>query len=623
MREWFKQLGEAPEPLSPMQRRLVWLGSVIVALSRLAALARSLWDWDEALFSTAVRAYDVTQHHPHPPGFPYFIGLAKGLHLVVGSEFRSLQLVTLAGACALFPLMVLFGVELRARFSIAYVAALLLVFFPNVWFFGGTAFSDIPSLALVLCALVLLLRGCRDRNAYLAGALVLGVAAGFRPQNLLVGLVPALLATWLRVRSTRSVLQPLGAIAIGLGVIVAGYGGAVQASGGWQPYRETVAAHSAYITAVDSYRSPTRPPLALLFDDFFIKPYRVLPINIPIALLVTLGVFAGLLGRRRGIVLLLAIFGPFCLVGWLMLDHNSVSRFSIAWAPMIAFAAACGLSVAAVGVAAILRRPSAERAVEGGMAVCLLAMMIVWTLPALKVVRTTDSPPMQAVHWIRANLSKDTALYVHGSMGPYSDLLLGDYRPRLFNDEAPLLMTRNQKAWVLKEGVGSSGQAQLFAYPHRHLWEIARQRYFEVSVEELSARVRFGEGWNEPEGDDGRTWRWMGSRSSAILPPIPGCARLTLHYYVPLDAVEGTPTVVVKVNGQLLDRFAARESVVERSLDFVSRSTQDNELVMETDRFVTPSQQGLGADGRTLGVRLDYIGWAPEPTGCRATPIAR
>ena len=623
MREWFRQLGEAPEPLSPIQRRLVLLGTIVVALSRLAALARSLWDWDEALFSSAVQAFDVTQHHPHPPGFPWFIGLAKGLQLVAGSEFRALQLVTLAGALVLFPLMVLLGVELRARFSTAYVSALLLVFFPNVWFFGGTAFSDIPSLALVLFALVLLLRGCRDRNSYLAGALVLGIAAGFRPQNLLVGFVPALLATWSRIRSTRSVVQPLAAAAIGLAIIGAGYGGAVLASGGWQPYRETVATHSAYITAVDSYRSPTRPPLVLLFDDFFVKPYRVFPINIPIAALVAIGVLAGLLRRRRGIVLVLAIFGPFCLVGWLMLDHNSVSRFSIAWAPMIAFTAASGVSVVAQVVGAVVRRPSAERAAELGIAVCLLAMMIVWTLPALNVVRTTDSPPMQAIHWIRANLPKDTVLFVHGSMGPYSDLLLGDYRPRIFNDEAPLLMTHSQKAWVLKEGEGSSGQARLFRYPHRHLWEIARQRYFEVSVEALFERVRFGEGWNEPEGDDGRTWRWMGKRSSAILPPIPGCARLTLHYYVPLDAVEGTPTVVVQVNGQVLDRFAARESIVERSLEFVARATQDNELVIETDRFVSPAQQGLSPDGRTLGVRLDYIGWAPEPAGCRGMRVVR
>ena len=40
-----------------------------------------------------------------------------------------------------------------------YFDSLLFVFFPNVWFFGGTAFSDLPGLALLLAASATLLRG--------------------------------------------------------------------------------------------------------------------------------------------------------------------------------------------------------------------------------------------------------------------------------------------------------------------------------------------------------------------------------------------------------------------------------------------------------------------------------
>jgi hypothetical protein len=60
-------------PLTRRQRWIVAALTAAIALTRLYALSRSLWDWDEALFSAGVRAYDVTQHHPHPPGFPRFV----------------------------------------------------------------------------------------------------------------------------------------------------------------------------------------------------------------------------------------------------------------------------------------------------------------------------------------------------------------------------------------------------------------------------------------------------------------------------------------------------------------------------------------------------------------------
>ena len=43
--------------------------------------------------------------------------------------------------------------------------------------------------------IALLLAGCRNEHAYLAGAVILAISAGFRPQNLLVGFAPLLIAS--------------------------------------------------------------------------------------------------------------------------------------------------------------------------------------------------------------------------------------------------------------------------------------------------------------------------------------------------------------------------------------------------------------------------------------------
>src|SRR5258708_2333265 len=195
-------LTQPPVPLTSRQRAIVIAVAVGCGLARFAAMARTLWDLDEALFCLGMRSFNVVLHHPHPPGFPVFIGLARMARFFVPDEFRSLQAVSLAAGMLLFPGLFLLARELRLRFETSLIAAALCAFFPHVWFFGGTAFSDIPSITLVVFSVAMLFRGCRDTSAYLAGACLLGLAAGIRPQNLLIGLFPALWSTWYRARAS-------------------------------------------------------------------------------------------------------------------------------------------------------------------------------------------------------------------------------------------------------------------------------------------------------------------------------------------------------------------------------------------------------------------------------------
>src|SRR5687767_9684327 len=129
-----------PEPITARQRAIVIVVALVCAATRFLALARSVWDWDEALLTMALRDYDVTFHHPHPPGFPVFIALARVARLVVSDDFRALQAVNLVAALLVFPAVYLFARELRLRFLTCVMAGALFAFFPNVWFFGGGAF---------------------------------------------------------------------------------------------------------------------------------------------------------------------------------------------------------------------------------------------------------------------------------------------------------------------------------------------------------------------------------------------------------------------------------------------------------------------------------------------------
>jgi hypothetical protein len=442
------------EPLPPVTRRqqlvflLLWAG---VAMTRWPAVSATLWDWDEALFALAVRDYDVTAHHPHPPGFPLFIALARMVALTGLDEFHALQVLTVASSLFLFPAMVFLARELRLPSDTALCAGAVLAFFPNVWFFGGTAFSDVPSMVLAATACALLLRGCRSSGAFLSGALVLGLAAGLRPQNLLIAAVPFLLAAWCRRRAA------LAAMAIVAVVVAASYGGAAAASGGWDSYRETLTRHEQYIRATDSFLAPRHPGLVQVADDFFLRPYRAPVINV---LVPALAVIA-LLRRRGGLAL--ACFGPFLLFAWLYLDFHSASRFSIAYMPLFAVLAPLGL-------------PDRVRAAGTGV---LVAVMAVWTWPALRVVHTTASPPVAAIEAVRA-MPHRGPLLVDERLAAHAALLLPDVQRKVVRVAPPFVVSPGTV--LLREGASAAPGAKVFTRERARLSGIARPRYFEVSI---------------------------------------------------------------------------------------------------------------------------------------------
>ena len=143
---------QPPPPLTLRQRQIFLATSILVAVTRFLSRTRSPWDWDEALFQLGVREYDVAHHQPHPPGYPVFIALAKFVRLFAHSDFHSLQIVVLVGSLFFFPAAFWFARELRFDFRTSLLGALIASFLPNVWYYGGTAFSDLPGITTGLAA---------------------------------------------------------------------------------------------------------------------------------------------------------------------------------------------------------------------------------------------------------------------------------------------------------------------------------------------------------------------------------------------------------------------------------------------------------------------------------------
>ena len=604
------RLSEAPEALTGREKAIYWTVAILCGASRFLALSRSLWEWDEALFCLGMRDYDVASHHPHPPGFPVYIAVAKIARVFTNSDFHALQSVNIIAGLLLFPAMFMLARELRLRFTTAVIAAALLAFFPNVWFFGGTGFSDVPSIVLVIYAVAFLFRGCRDTNAYLVGSFLLAMSVGIRPQNLLVGLFPAAVASWYRARvSFRDVAF---AAMIGTGVIGVAYASAIHATGAIGPYINAIRAHSDYISRVDSFNSPERPSLLRLIPRFFVKQYAQPGLSIATSLFVLASIIGAIRQRDQRMLFNAATFAPFAIVAWLMLDRYSVSRFSIGYAPMFAIFAADGIERLWSAVPWHRFQSGGDPPHSKGdwlLGAALIAGFIIYTLPALSIVRNTVAPPVLGIEAVSRLDPHRTDLYVAFSMTPFIDYLLPDHPYHLVYDERGVpLTTPAQRPFLLTEIDHTRPTGLVFARDRGALWNIARRHYFEVALEPLDQLPQFVSGWFSPEQNGAEEWRWMSGESVTILPRSSGTTKLRVHFDVPDELMASPPTVSFILNGAVIDRFKPLEAHLVREYD-VTPGPAANTLQITTDRTLALAS----SDRRNLGLLIRYLSWGPEP----------
>jgi hypothetical protein len=591
-------LREPLEALQSWQRRLLLIAFLLIVATRWYALAPTMWDWDEAQFASGVREFNAGGHHPHPPGFPLYMAAAKMVRPFVANDFRAAQTIIFLCACALFPLAFSLARELRFSFTTSFLAALLFVFFPNVWFYGGTAFSDIAGTATAIAAAWLLFRGCRDPRAYLAGAVMLGIAAGIRSQALLFGFVPLAVASWFQVRAS---WRRVVAAAVLLAAIVGGsYIGAALASDSIEGYQKSLEGVREWVRTIDSFLAPHREPLETIADDYLLHPMPGGRLPLIVSALAIIGLIGAMFRRNLGAWLAFGTFMPFAIFAWLMLDLNSVYRYSTSYVFLWALLAAYGAEL----LATPLRRW--QWAAQVAIIVLLAGRAAYWTIPALRDVRNSESPTYAAMQWVRSRVPPGGAVWVHGSLAPFAEYDLRDRNVHLARDLHALPRTAVPwNAFFVSEGVLTEAEVT-FRRERTRLFEIARRRYFETSVVRVASVWTFDEGWYGTETDGATTWQWMGRRARVFLPAIPGAAILRMTLNAP-GGYESDAEIVF--NGQTVARVRCTGEPFEGEWRVTSRTDAPNELVILSSDVVNLKAKGIAEDPRDLGLLLSAYSW--------------
>ncbi|MFA6958264.1 MAG: hypothetical protein WC538_20540 [Thermoanaerobaculia bacterium] len=593
----------SPDTLTRIRVALLVAASIAFALFRVWARARSAWDWDESLFALALRDFDVVRHHPHPPGFPLYIGLARLVSLVVPGEFEALRAVNLAAGALLFPVAFFMARSVGFGFNTSFAGAILLFSAPNVLFFGAGAFSDVPSLVVSLAAAGMLLRGHSSPRAFVIGMALAGAASSIRVQNVLVCALPALLALALCWRASRR--AAIAGLALAALIVVGSYGGAVAATGSWESYAGAVEKHGDYIARVDSWRSPDRAALGEVAASVFVLPFRGVKLPALLSALALLALVDLVAHRHRPSAIVAGMFLPMMLFATFMLDPHSMPRFSIAWMPFHAILAARGAAIVAAMVRSWLHTPVTE--VQWLVAAPLALAMVARTLPALQIVRTTDSPPVAAIREVaRLHDPRTTTVWVvEGATAALAWLELGPYGARSAATLNEIPIGRDGRdAVVVAEGE-IYGAERVFRRERAPFDGLARKRFFEVSIVPVESIVRFGDGWFDPDEGDGPTARWMGGASRMTLGASAKERTVTLHLRLPRETGAAC-SVEVAHDGEVVTRRLPSATVFEFDVDIpLAPGDTQHEIAIRVDRTFRPVDLEPGStDTRDLGLRL-------------------
>lgn len=597
---------ETYEPLTRAQRIAVAVTAVLIAATRFVALAKGPWDWDEILFCLAVGDYNVVLHQPHPPGFPFYIFLARIVHFFSDSAFHSLQAVNVIAAMAAFPVMFAVARAFRLRFLPSFWAAVLFAFLPNVWFYGGTAFSDEPAMVLFLGAIAAFLFAARSANAktYYLASTILACALMVRPQNAIVAMFPWAFATYVFVRAKRTPVALTGA-AMTAGFTILGYGIGAWATG-FADYFDALYRHFLYVQKSDSVSAAIRPPLykvvAMMLD-----PYQAGKVSIAMNVLALIGIIRGVVREpRKPVREVFLTFVPFFLFAMFAVNPLGSSRFSLNWIAGVVLFAALGVSAIADLV------PRARTVIFAALLILFCTRLIPWTLPAFEQPRVSDAPPVAAAKWIAQHVPRDSTVYVDESVWPWAKYYIPHRQVRPHEQVNVLADDGAANGVYISMNESHVPSEKKFAWNRDRTWNLVTQRAFETYVSSTMEIAMFDHGWWPQEGAWPDFYRWSSRRAAVQFAPMSGPAELRLKFEVPLDVIRHPVTVKFWLNGKPLPDHVATQ--MKNEVRFVVANPNQrkaNVLKLEVSDTIIPVRLGTGHDWRQLGLMLEKWSWQP------------
>jgi hypothetical protein len=580
------------------------LGAALVLVSRILTAPRTPWENDEFLFAEAVRNFDPSRYHPHPPGFPLLVLIGKVFAWFVHDPWRALVVFSIVAAPIGF-------VAIARAFrnwiddpNLAICGALLYYFSASMLVHGTLALSDGPAmmfLGLALFAISSPHDAEHDRNAIAIGIWT-SAAIGTRPQ-LFVPIAPMLIVALLQMRTMRQ--RAACVIAFGL-VSAMWFLPLVDAAGGFEATRLYETKQAQYVAAHDASVSRGGRSMAQLVVRFLFHPWGTKYVTLPLFACVFLGV-AGFVrvvrrDKLRSTLWPLIAFTVVQLIfelGWM--DPADAARYSLPIMILIALLAVLGLDV----VRRSVKLDATPPIVTATVIVATLAY--VWPLAGERT--KVASPPAAAAAFANANLPLRSVIAYDVALKPHAEYLLSRFRVLPIEKAIAELYDRpDVPLYLIANGASRANGAHVFTWPASDAYEkLTRELYRTVTIVPKPPRERYLPvrgvyplEWTAA-GDE---WRWLSADATIRLPHAHGSeAALTLRFSsdVPFE----TNAVQISINGlDVAVVNVGRDPVVAK----VSLPPEPQvEIRLRAAHSFSPGALLHNADPRTLAVQLTRV----------------
>ena len=528
-------------------------GAIAVLLSRILTAPRTFWESDELLFAAAIRNFDPWRSHPHPPGYPLYVGLGKAFNLLFGDPFDALVALSIVSSVIGFlALAAAFRRYLGSR-DLAVCGALLFYFSAAVLVHGTLPLSDGPSLmfvALTLYAATFFPEEATRRTAIGLG-LACSAAIGTRPQ-LAVVLVPMLIGLLVWTRDLRRIAAGLISFAI---LSAAWFVPLMDAAGGWDKLVLWETRQASYVALHDAAASRGALSTGALLPRFVAHPWGPKWIALPVFAIALLGLIPLRRVRAQPLIPLAFFTIAYLLFAARVMDPADAARYSL---PIM-----IGISLMFAAGLAMVRAGTRGRVAPLLVVILFSVAALAYTAPILRARSSRPSPPVAAADFINRSFPPNTVVLYDLSMRPDAEYLLSRFSSApLEKGLREVYASAGIPVVIYADGGSTDPDAHVFSWPDSDAYgKLTRNHYRVVTVDPLRAPERYlpeSGVYALERNEEGEEWRWLSPDSRIRIPPGHGSTAI-----VALKLSHDAPYEHDELRLLVNDREAARVDVTK------------------------------------------------------------
>jgi hypothetical protein len=290
---------------------------------------------------------------------------------------------------------------------------------------------------------------------------------------------------------------------------------------------------------------------------------------------------------------------------WVLHPDDAV-RYAIPSLLAVAFAAAVGVE----GLVDRFRLP----ALAWCAAALAPAAFLVYTQPLRAARAASDSPPVQALHWLERSVPSDAAVLVDKELAPHASFYLErfDVIPA---DSAGWVehcgeMNEARRAlFMLGDGESTWPGAQTYRWPASDAYGKLTRGHFRVAsvspIGQSQLYTALADVWAFEPGVLQPDWRWLGPEA-AIRLQLRGTP--ATRFRATLAVPHNSPLALARVSVLVDGRAQASVEVpreARRSVDFaIPVGARSVDVAFRSREWFIPAAAGLGTDTRRLAVQL-------------------